>query len=110
VLAAAAYGLQALALAFGPLALVAPVVATNLLFALPLAAWASRRPLRSRNWVGCALVADGVGICRMPHSVGVDRPAHIHYPPGSSMTNTQPPKRVTPGSAAACPRAGRPVG
>ncbi len=61
-LAGAAYGLQALALAFGPLALVAPIVAADLLFALPLAAWASRRPLRRRNWAGCALVASGVGI------------------------------------------------
>src|SRR5215813_4537672 len=34
VLAAVAYGLQALALAFGPLALVAPIVVTDLLFAL----------------------------------------------------------------------------
>jgi len=33
-LAALAYGLQALALAFGPLSLVAPIVATDLLFAL----------------------------------------------------------------------------
>jgi drug/metabolite transporter (DMT)-like permease len=62
VLAAAAYGLQALALAFGPLALVAPIVATDLLFAMPLAAWWSRRPMRRRDWAGCALVASGIGI------------------------------------------------
>ena len=62
VLAAAAYGLQGLALAFGPLALVAPIVATDLLFALPLASWWSRRPLRRRDWTGCALVASGIGI------------------------------------------------
>src|SRR6266566_524223 len=61
-LAAAAYGLQALALAFGPLALVAPIVATDLLFAMPLAAWWSRRPMRRRDWAGCALVASGIGI------------------------------------------------
>ncbi len=78
VLAAAAYGLQALALAFGPLALVAPIVATDLLFALPLAAWASRRPLRRRNWMGCALVASGVGIflaASPPSSGRSDAPA-----------------------------------
>ena len=58
-LAAAAYGLQALALAFGPLALVAPIVATDLLFALPVAArWS--RPLRARDWLGCVLAAGGV--------------------------------------------------
>jgi drug/metabolite transporter (DMT)-like permease len=58
-LAAAAYGLQALALAFGPLALVAPIVATDLLFALPVAArWS--RPLCAREWLGCVLAAGGV--------------------------------------------------
>jgi drug/metabolite transporter (DMT)-like permease len=58
-LAAAAYGLQALALAFGPLTLVAPIVATDLLFALPVAArWS--RPLRPADWLGCALAAGGI--------------------------------------------------
>jgi drug/metabolite transporter (DMT)-like permease len=61
-LAAAAYGLQALALAFGPLALVAPIVATDLLFALPVAARWSRRPLGSSDWLGCALAAGGVAL------------------------------------------------
>jgi hypothetical protein len=43
-------------LAFGPLALVAPIVATDLLFALPVAArWS--RPLRARDWLGCVLAA-----------------------------------------------------
>src|SRR5215472_13725311 len=59
VLAAVAYGLQALALAFGPLALVAPIVATDLLFALPVAARYSR-PLRAADWLGCALAAGGI--------------------------------------------------
>jgi drug/metabolite transporter (DMT)-like permease len=58
-LAAIAYGLQALALAFGPLALVAPIVATDLLFALPVAArWS--RPLRPADWLGCVLAAGGI--------------------------------------------------
>ncbi len=57
---AAAYGLQALALAFGPLALVAPIVATDLLFALPVAARWTRRPLGSLDWLGCVLAAGGV--------------------------------------------------
>ena len=59
-LATAAYGLQGVALAFGPLTLVAPIVAADLLFALPLAARWSRRPLRARDWAGCLLVATGV--------------------------------------------------
>ena len=61
-LATAAYGLQGLALAFGPLTLVAPIVAADLLFALPLAARWSRRPLRPRDWGGCLLVAAGVAV------------------------------------------------
>lgn len=59
---AAAYGLQALALAFGPLALVAPIAATDLLFALPLAARWSRRTMRAIDWAGCLLVGGGVAV------------------------------------------------
>jgi drug/metabolite transporter (DMT)-like permease len=76
-LAALAYGLQALALAFGPLALVAPIVATDLLFALPVAArWF--RPLRARDWLGCMLAAGGVAafLAAAPPSSGrSDAPA-----------------------------------
>jgi drug/metabolite transporter (DMT)-like permease len=60
-LAVAAYGWQATALAFGPLALVAPIAATDLVFALALAAWWSRQRLRKRDWFGCGLVVGGVG-------------------------------------------------
>jgi len=77
-LAAAAYGLQAIALAFGPLALVAPVVATDLVFALVLAAWWSRQPLHGRDWTGCGLVAAGVAsfLATSPPSPGrSDAPA-----------------------------------
>ena len=61
-LAVAAYGLQGLALAFGPLALVAPLVATDLLFALPAAAFWERKSMRRSEWAGCGLVATGVGV------------------------------------------------
>jgi drug/metabolite transporter (DMT)-like permease len=61
-LSVAAYGLQALALAFGPLALVAPVVATDLIFALPLAARWSRRPMRGKDWPGCVLAGAGIAV------------------------------------------------
>lgn len=61
-LAVAAYGLQGLALAFGPLSLVAPLIATDLMFALPVAAaWAGRR-MRLPEWAGCVLVAAGVTV------------------------------------------------
>lgn len=61
-LAAGGYGLQALALTFGPLTLVAPLAATDLLFALPLAARWSRRPLRRLDWAGCSLVGGGIAV------------------------------------------------
>jgi drug/metabolite transporter (DMT)-like permease len=61
-LAVAAYGLQAVALAFGPLALVAPIVATDLLFALPIAAAWERRLMRPVDWAGCALVGASVAV------------------------------------------------
>ena len=59
-LAVVAYLLQALALAFGPLALVAPLVATDLLFALPVAAAWEHRRMRRQDWVGCVLVAGSI--------------------------------------------------
>jgi drug/metabolite transporter (DMT)-like permease len=77
-LAVVAYGLQALALAYGPLTLVAPIVAADLLFALPLAARWSGRRLRGRDWAGCLLVAVGVGVflAVAPPSAGrADAPA-----------------------------------
>jgi drug/metabolite transporter (DMT)-like permease len=58
----AGYGLQATALAFGPLTLVAPIVAADLMFALPVAARWARRPLTSRDWLGCVLTAGGIGV------------------------------------------------
>jgi drug/metabolite transporter (DMT)-like permease len=71
-LAAAGYGFQALALAFGPLALVAPVAATDLLFALPLAARWSRTRMRARDYAGCLLAGGGVAafLAASPPSAG----------------------------------------
>jgi drug/metabolite transporter (DMT)-like permease len=73
-LATAAYCLQALALAYGPITLVAPIVAADLLFALPLAARWSRRPLRPRDWAGCLLVAAGVAVFLAVAPPSGDRP------------------------------------
>jgi drug/metabolite transporter (DMT)-like permease len=77
-LAVAAYALQAVALAFGPLALVAPVVAADLLFALPTAAIWERRRMRRLDWAGCAIVGTGVAvfvICSPESSGRSDAPA-----------------------------------
>lgn len=59
-LQAVSYGIQAVALAFGPLVLVQPLAATDLLFALPLLAYMRRQRVRRRQLVGAFLVAAGV--------------------------------------------------
>jgi len=57
---AVSFGLQALALAFGPLALVQPLAVTGLLFAVPFAVRRRGRRLRSREWAGTVAVAGGL--------------------------------------------------
>jgi drug/metabolite transporter (DMT)-like permease len=54
------FALQALALAYGPLALVQPLLVTGLLFAVPLAVrWRGRR-LGAREWAGTIAVGAGL--------------------------------------------------
>lgn len=52
--------LQAVALANGPVALVQPIVATELAFAIPIAIWRRRKRPGRREWVGIAFVLCGV--------------------------------------------------
>jgi drug/metabolite transporter (DMT)-like permease len=55
-----AFGVQALALYFGSVALVQPVLVTQLLFAVPMAAaWQRRRPHR-RDWASAVLICGGL--------------------------------------------------
>jgi hypothetical protein len=54
------FGLQALALAFGPLTLVQPIAATDVLFALPMIARRQRRRLGRRAITGALLVTVGI--------------------------------------------------
>lgn len=54
------YGLQGVALAFGPVALVQPVIVTELAFAIPLAMWRRRKQPRRRDWIGIFLVLAGI--------------------------------------------------
>jgi drug/metabolite transporter (DMT)-like permease len=56
----AGYGLQALALSLGPVALVQPIVVTELAFAIPLAMWLDRKRPGVREWLGLAGVVVGV--------------------------------------------------
>lgn len=57
---AVSFGLQALALSFGPLALVQPLSVTGLLFAVPLAVRRRGRRLHRREWLGTVAVAAGL--------------------------------------------------
>jgi drug/metabolite transporter (DMT)-like permease len=59
---AVSFALQALALAFGPIALVQPLAVTGLLFAIPLAVrWRGRR-LGPSEWTGTVAVAGGLAL------------------------------------------------
>ena len=54
------YGFQAVALAFGPVALVQPVVVTELAIAVPIAMWRRHRRAALRDWIGIVTVLGGV--------------------------------------------------
>jgi hypothetical protein len=54
--------LGAVALGLGSLVVVEPLLATNVLFALPLAALASRRRLSRGDWVGALMLVGGLGL------------------------------------------------
>lgn len=56
------FAIQALALAFGPLALVQPLAATDVLFALPMIAIARRYRLTGGDWLGAGAVAGGIAL------------------------------------------------
>jgi drug/metabolite transporter (DMT)-like permease len=54
------FGLQAVGLFLAPVVLVQPLIVTELLFALPLAAWYAGTRLGRREWGGAVLVAVGI--------------------------------------------------
>jgi drug/metabolite transporter (DMT)-like permease len=56
------FALQALALAFGPLALVQPILVSGLLFAVPLSARRRRKRLGPVEWSGTVAVAGGLAL------------------------------------------------
>lgn len=59
-LAVVSYALQSLALANGALAVVQPLVVTELIFAIPLSARLRGRHIGAREWVGAIAVAGGL--------------------------------------------------
>lgn len=70
------FAVQAIALAFGPLVLVLPIAATDLLFALVILAGKRHLRLRPADWLGALLVAGGVAtfLVLTPRSAGVTEP------------------------------------
>ncbi len=73
--AACSYGLEALALSFGPLVLVQPLIVTELLFALPISVrWAGSR-MTGRDWLGTLAVGGGLTLGLVSASPGAGRPS-----------------------------------
>jgi drug/metabolite transporter (DMT)-like permease len=77
------FAFQALALALGPIALVQPLIVTDLLFALPLAARLNHRRLPPRVWSGAALVVGGLilFLVSAEPSSGLATPPASHWLP-----------------------------
>jgi drug/metabolite transporter (DMT)-like permease len=64
------FGLQALALAYGPVALVQPIVVLELAVAIPLAIWRRQRRAGRREWGGIFCVLAGISIFLLTASPG----------------------------------------
>ncbi len=77
------FAIQALALAFGPLALVQPLAATDVLFALPMIAVAHRYRLTRGDWLGAGAVAGGIALflAVSPPSEGTRAPGLAAWAP-----------------------------
>jgi drug/metabolite transporter (DMT)-like permease len=58
----AGYVMQAVALAFGALLLVQPLIVTSLLFALPLSAWWAGQKLPVRDWIWAIVLAVSLAV------------------------------------------------
>ncbi len=83
----AAFGMQAVALGFGSLLLVQPIIVTQLVFALPLAArWAGRRPSRTElSWAAVLVVALVLFVTVGEPTAGVDRAGLVQWAPTGSV-------------------------
>ncbi len=75
------FGLQALALAYGPVALVQPIVVTELAFAIPLGIWRRQRRAGRREWGGILCVLAGISIFLLTASPGngIQEPAGVDW-------------------------------
>jgi drug/metabolite transporter (DMT)-like permease len=75
------FGLQALALSYGPIAVVQPIVVTELAFAIPLAIIRGHRRAGMREWAGICAVMSGVAIFLLVASPGngIQNPASEYW-------------------------------
>ncbi|TPQ21418.1 DMT family transporter [Streptomyces sporangiiformans] len=81
-LAVLAYGFQSLALAFGPLSLVQPLIVAELIFAVPLSARLHRMRLGTQAWLGTLAVATGLALALVsarPHGGDPDAPDLVSW-------------------------------
>lgn len=81
--AAASYGFQALALAFGPLALVQPLIVSELLFAVPFSVRLRGLRLRPKDWLAAGAVVAGLAVgigSAQPHGGDPLRPITAWIP------------------------------
>jgi drug/metabolite transporter (DMT)-like permease len=61
-LAGLSYGFQAVALTFGPLALVQPLIVSELLFAVPVSVRLRKLRLRGRDWLTVGMIVAGLAV------------------------------------------------
>jgi drug/metabolite transporter (DMT)-like permease len=80
LVAAAGFGLQAAALAFGSVLLVQALLVTSLLFALPLSAWWVGRRITRSQWLWAVLLAVSVAVI-----VSVGNPSKGHARAGMEL-------------------------
>jgi drug/metabolite transporter (DMT)-like permease len=76
-LVAASYGLQSVALSFGPLSLVQSILVSEILFAAPVSAWLHHERVGPRLVLGAAAVAVGLPLALVassPHGGNPDAP------------------------------------
>ncbi len=83
LLGALSFAIMGLALAFGPLSLVQPIAATDVLFALPMIAVRHRYRLTRRDWVGAIAVGSGIAVFLTvsPPVAGVSAPGIVAWIP-----------------------------
>lgn len=75
------FGLQAVGLAFGPIAVVQPIVVLELAFAIPFGIWRRHRRAGVREWAGILAVMSGISVFILAASpgAGIQNPATIDW-------------------------------